>query len=234
MIESEMFDLPAPVHILTAAQLASLREDLSDWFALPGVEDLTGEMFEAFFAAAAGGLRKPGRPNRPSADVVINGLNYSCKTVKIAGRAQHKLGRHHKFIEARRQLPDGLSLRSDPNLIGNALIEDYNRVCRANSWDMIAHLLRFNDNQEFIIWMEDWRPLIATNYRWENTGSARSGQLNLAARDATGLPRLSWTSAGGQFYISRLVPADAQIFTIEHNKMSAAEWRQLMSQRRIR
>lgn len=180
-----------------------------------GQSDLTGDDFGTIFANAISGTHR----TRPLgvADVSWDACAWSIKTVKDARPFNKK---NVRLISGRNS-PDyslgisnprenlaatGRAVLSVWNARINEALDEYNEL-------RIVVLIRNMETREFLIFEEEARQFIPTDYEW-----SLNPKRNLVGYDRSeGQQRFTWQPHGSQFTVHRPVPGSARRFSIVPN-----------------
>ena len=168
--------------------------------------------FDEFFAKAVGGIDRA--TPLGIADVFLQRCAWSLKTVKSAKPFSTKTVR----LISGRNSPDYSHGISDPrasaNKTGKAVLDIWNaRVNEALDEfnDLrIAVLVRNMANREFLLFEDEARRFVNSNYSWEFN---HRGTL-WGTDKSNGVHRFTWQPHGSQFTVIRDVPSSARRFSI--------------------
>ena len=213
---------------LAATELKRLGGYLAIHLSLPFVSDLSGEAAEILVARARGATRIEKRANRPEADYVLRGLNYSLKTERLTRKTRMRdaLGEREDLIYTR--IPIGDIAGRGPGKLGRAVITSYNiNTVRKYSWSRISVLLRSSKNEEFLYFEEDAVEYDPADYKWDWVSrGARVSATNIAAVDrATRRQKFRWNAGTTLLYVVHDIPKDADIFRIRRRILGIEDLR---------
>lgn len=220
--------------MLTEAQLKRLRSGIQACYAIPFIDDVEDFVFEALFHHAIG-LQVPnqidGEKTKLLFDVVDakNSRGWSCKTLKwriVAGNEfELVIQRADVFDKAEELGFSGLTRDSDPNEIGAAVLEHWNRKIHGDSLTQKVReartvvLLKSEDRKTFYLYEEEMKVYKAKDLKWSWVGSDKKG---LRAIDkSTSFNVFRWYANQKQLFERFKLPSDLRTFTQPRQQLPA-------------